>query len=172
MYRGFIALFHANDPKTALRDFESAAREGPVRRMYPEGYYLIIWQFFARERDGQWGRLVFRRMQRSWRRAWAMGTIPDGPCRAWRESFAAWPGPVIEMLLRTKTPEAARAAADTGDANLRARRTCEVDFYTGLFRLRGAPAEARALLQRAADNCPPGTLAGLGARLEAGRFGS
>ena len=193
MYRGFIALFHANDPKAALQDFESAVREGLVQRdalrsildgsgpwlshgalMRPNGYHLIIWQFFARERDGQWGRLVLEENSKhlakglGYADVLTMALSPAGMARA----LAGWPGPVIEMLLRTKTPEAVHAAAEAADANLRRRRTCDVDFYTGLFQLKSAPAEARALLQRAADNCPPGTLAGLAARLEVGRFGS
>jgi tetratricopeptide (TPR) repeat protein len=193
MYRGLIALFHANDPKAALQDLENSVREGLVQRdalrrildgagprlssgvlMRPNGYYLIIWQFFARERDGQWGRLVLEENSKHLAKALGYGDLltaalsPADMARA----LAAWPGPIIEMLLRMKTPEALRAAAEAADANLRSRRTCEVDFYTGLFRLKSAPAEARVLLQRAGDNCPPGTLAGLAARLEVGRFGS
>ena len=192
MYRGFIALFHANDPKAALRDFEDAIKEGLIgigtlrgildgsgpwlsigMPMYPDGYELIIWQFFARERDGQWGLSVLEQNVKELTQRlghvdnWYVAS-PAGVAR----TLANWPGPVIEMLLRTKGPAAPRAAAEAADEKLRARRICEADFYTGLFRLKSAPAEARMLLQRAADNCPPGTIAGLGARLEVGRFGS
>jgi hypothetical protein len=77
------------------------------------------------------------------------------------------------MFLGRWTPEAVRAAAEeSADPAVRRRRMCDVDFYTGLFRLKTATAEARALLQRAADNCPPGSLAGVGAKVEVGRFGS
>ena len=77
------------------------------------------------------------------------------------------------MVLRTRTPDAVRAAAEaSADPKVRRRRLCDADFYTGLFRLKAAPAEAQVLLKRAADNCPPGTFAGLAARLELERSGS
>lgn len=193
MYRGFIALFHANDPKTAGAALDSAVRAGVVERgvldsllkddpsawlsstvpMRPNGYHLIAWQFFARERDGQSGREALSENTRSLTRRLGYADVFRvlGPEHVAR-TLAEWPGPVIAMLLGTQTPESVRAGAEVADPNERRRRACDADFYIGLFQLKTAPTEARALLQRAADNCPPGTLAGLAARLEAGRAGS
>lgn len=192
LFRGFVTLFHANDPKAALQDFDSAVKEGLVgigtlrslldgsgpwlsngAPLRPNGHFLLVWQFFARERDGQWGRLVLEENSKRLASKLGYGDVignvaPANVARA----LADWPGPIVEMLLRTKTPEAVRAAAEAAEANARRRQTCEVDFYTGLFQLKSAPADARTLLQRAADDCPPSTFAGLAARLELGRFGS
>ena len=88
-------------------------------------------------------------------------------------SRALWPGRTIDLALGTWTPDALRAevAKAPNKISLR-RRQCDADFYIGLFRLKAAPAEARALLQAAADNCPPDALEGVAAKLELGRLGS
>lgn len=82
-------------------------------------------------------------------------------------SRAAWPGRVIDLFLGTWTPEALRAAsAEATDTVSLRRRQCDADFYLGLLRLKTAPAEARTLLQAAADNCPPDALEGIAAKFE------
>src|ERR1044072_7747765 len=82
-------------------------------------------------------------------------------------SRAVWPGRVIDLFLGTWTPEKLRAAAaDTTDKTSLRRGQCDADFYLGLFRLKTAPAEARTLLQAAADNCPPDALEGVAAKFE------
>ena len=193
MYRGFLALFQANEPAAAAEDLAVALREGFQYRRFrflidglrgtwlsnglpfvPNVYHLIVWQHVARQRAGQDDRAELGENLHEAARALgygdALGVVSS---EAMANSRAAWPGRVIDMFLGTWTPEAVRAAAEEStDPIVRRRRMCEVDFYTGLFRLKAAMAEARALLQRAAENCPPGALAGVAARLEAGRFGS
>ena len=77
--------------------------------MRPNGYHLIIWQFFARERDGQWGRLVLEEKFKAPGEApWVMDISSPRLSRLAgmsRRTLAGWPGPVVEMLLRTKAPE-------------------------------------------------------------------
>ena len=51
-----------------------------------------------------------------------------------------------------------------------ARRKCDVDFYSGLLALNTKSPEARALLERAAANCPANTLESVAAKLELGRI--
>ena len=108
-------------------------------------------------------------------------TGPDGMMRvvtkvseeAQDASRAAWPGRVIDLFLGTWTPEALRkAGAEVTDQTSLRRRRCDVDFYLGLFRLKTAAAEARMLLQAAADNCPPDAIEGAAAKFELGRRGS
>lgn len=189
MYRGFIALFHANDPKTATADFERSLQEGLFQQgtlrglldgtgpwlsngvpLFPNVHHLILWQHLARERAGQDD-------YKEWNENLTQLAKALGYSSASRESIeksrTAWPGPIIDMFLRTRTPYTVRAAAEaSADPKVRRRQICDADFYTGLFRLKAAPAEAQVLLKRAADNCPPGTFAGLGARLELERTGS
>jgi tetratricopeptide (TPR) repeat protein len=193
MYRGFLALFHANDPAAAAEDFAAALREGFQYRRWrflidglrgtwlsngvpfaSNVHHLIVWQHVARQRAGHDDREELSKNLDEAARGLGHGDLLGIVSReAMADSRAAWPGRVIDMFLGTWTPEALRAAAEEStDPTVRRRQICDVDFYTGLFRLKAAMAEARTLLQRAADNCPPGALAGLAARLEAGRFGS
>ena len=189
MYRGFLALFRANDPKAAAENFERSLQEGFAQpgtlrglfdgsgpwlsngvRLYPNVHHLIVWQHVARERTGQDDRKELTENLLRLARRQGYSTASDD---AMAKSRANWPGPIIDMFLRTRTPEAVRAAAEaSADPKVRRQQTCDADFYTGLFRLKSAKAEARALLQRAADNCPPGTFAGVGARLELERAGT
>jgi|GEM_PF-6148254 len=197
MYRGFLALFHANDPKAAAQDFAAALLEGFSYREFrgmmasagfgaeegpwlsaavpfvPNVHYLIVWQHVARERAGQDDSEELGKNLKQLAGALGYGDALDIVSKeAVIKSRASWPGRVIDMFLGTWTPEALRAAAEEStDPVIRRRRTCDVDFYTGLFRLKTASSEARALLGRAAENCPPGALAGVAAKFELGRVG-
>jgi ferredoxin len=86
-------------------------------------------------------------------------------------ALTKWPGPVIDLFLGLKTPEQLDAMATAAtDAFTPARRKCDADFYSGLLALNAKSPEARALLQRAAENCPAGALEGVAAKLELGRI--
>src|SRR5205814_9851642 len=57
--------------------------------------------------------------------------------------MAKWPGPVIKLFLGELTTEAALAAADHADAEIKRSQGCEVNFYTGeIALLGGAKPEA------------------------------
>ena len=147
----------------------------------PYVYNAIIWQHLARERAGQDDREELQETLKTLgAETWTgapirLGTGPDGMMRiahklseeAQDASRAAWPGRVIDLFLGTWTPEALRAASAEATDKIASRRLqCDADFYLGLFRLKTAPAEARTLLQAAADNCPPDALEGVAAKFE------
>jgi tetratricopeptide (TPR) repeat protein len=152
----------------------------------PYAYNTIVWQHLARERAGQDDREEMKATletlgKETWGTGLRMITAPDGKTRlvhgltpeAQDASRVPWPGRTIDLFLGTWTPEALRAeVVKATDKTSQRRRQCDADLYIGLFRLKSAPAEARTLLQAAADNCPPDALEGVAARLELGRLGS
>jgi tetratricopeptide (TPR) repeat protein len=198
MYRGFLLLFHTNDPAAAAQDFAGALQEGFKYREFrgmmaaagyaagggpwlsggvpfvPNIYHLILWQHLARERAGEDdGQELDENLKKAARALGYADMLLIPSKEAITKSREIWPGRVIDMFLGTWTPEAVRAVAEEStDPAVRRRRTCDAEFYAGLFRLKGARAEARALLHRATENCPPGALSGVAAKLALGRFGS
>jgi rhomboid protease GluP len=76
-----------------------------------------------------------------------------------------WPGPVIELLLGSRTAEATLAAAITP------AQQCEAQFYVGEWKLlHGDKAGAAAAWQVAMDSCPRGFVERKGARAELKRL--
>jgi tetratricopeptide (TPR) repeat protein len=195
-FSGFLALFHDNDPRRAAAIFQKALAEGFKYRDYrvmmddafpgdpgpwlsyglpftPHIYQMIVWQHVARQRAGDDDRSEFQENLRLLGAALKGSDLFTGAVSAQNmlASRLAWPGPVIDLFLGVKTPEqlAAMATAAT-DAFTPERRTCDVDFYSSLFALNTKPPEARALLERAAKNCPANALEGVAAKLELGRI--
>jgi tetratricopeptide (TPR) repeat protein len=67
---------------------------------------------------------------------------------------AAWPGPAIKLVLGTATPDAVLAAAKDPDPDAQAAKTCEADFFAGVWQnLHGDAAEGRRLLGEAVQLC-------------------
>jgi lipoprotein NlpI len=91
-----------------------------------------------------------------------------------RRALAPWPGAIFALYLGKSTPEAVRAAAEREtDPALRAKRTCDADFYLGEYQLeKGAADEARRLFQSAADGCPASAREAAFARFELNRLGA
>jgi lipoprotein NlpI len=72
-----------------------------------------------------------------------------------------WPWPVVALFLGSMNPLETRAAA------LSAGDSCEADFYIGAYQIeKGAPANARPLLQSAIDRCPRNFIEYPAAKLE------
>jgi tetratricopeptide (TPR) repeat protein len=195
-FSGFAALFHDNDPRRAATIFQKALTEGFRQREYrammndafpgdpgpwlgygllfkPHIYQLIVWQHVARQRAGDDDRSEFQDSLRQLGAALKGADLLTGAVSAQNmtASRVEWPGPVIDLFLGLKTPEqlAAIATAAT-DAFTPARRKCDVDFYSGLLALNTKSPEARAMLERAAANCPANALEGVAAKLELGRM--
>jgi lipoprotein NlpI len=157
----------------------------------PDGYYLFLWTHVARLRAGQddrtemaelvhelaqpiWRDLYFKRMsetlnERAPDLQKASRTVEE---EAQARSLVPWPGAIFGLFQGKTTPEAVRAAADTtGDAERR-QRTCDADFYIGIYRLQnGDRAAARAFLQSAADGCAPDKMEARLAATELARLG-
>jgi rhomboid protease GluP len=76
-----------------------------------------------------------------------------------------WPIPVIELLLGSRTAEAAFAAARTP------AQQCEAQFYVGEWKLlRGDKVGAAAAWQAAMDSCPRSFIERKGANAELKRL--
>jgi tetratricopeptide (TPR) repeat protein len=161
------AYLSAGDPRRALNDFEyrvhlepknanayveraiaeiyaakSAAAVEDLRtalRLQPTGHYALLWlhiaQLRADQRNDEEVRDAAEKLDRT-----------------------TWPWPVIELLLGSSSPEAARARAQSADnAATRQERECEADFYIGVeLRENGGRDEARRLFEEAVDICPKG----------------
>jgi tetratricopeptide (TPR) repeat protein len=198
-YSGFLALFHDNDPPRAAAIFQKALTEGfkyrdtraMLDRAFPRGgdpglwlsydlpftpaiYQMLVWQHVARQRAGDDDGSEFQDNLRQ------LGDAPRRRPHLLLHALSAeditaarveWPGPVIDLFLGLKTPEQLDAlAAAAADAVTAARRKCDVDFYSGLLALNTKAPEARALLERAAANCPANALESVAAKLELGRI--
>lgn len=124
------ALFMRGRLHFDQKDF-AAAGSDLVRAVYNQaGPYAMLWLFLARSRLGQDGRseLAF----------WA-NTVPKN----------AWPFPLIELFLDRRNGQSVAQVASTTE------RRCEADFYVGERLIAAkADAQARRLLQRAAETCP------------------
>jgi tetratricopeptide (TPR) repeat protein len=136
--RGYLH-FYAGDFAAASDDL---AR---VLAAEPDDTYAMIWGYLAAARAGAAD--AGRRLR------------PGAP------AGSEWPGPVIALLLGTRTAEAALAAASTP------AQTCEAQFYVGEWKLLHADkTAAAAALQAAADSCPRSFIERKGARAELKRL--
>ncbi|HEX4295930.1 MAG TPA: tetratricopeptide repeat protein [Rhizomicrobium sp.] len=65
-----------------------------------------------------------------------------------------WPGPLVRLILGTAKPDEVFASAQQGDADARAAKACDADFYVGEWQqLQGNGAEARRLFGEASASC-------------------
>ena len=86
--------------------------------------------------------------------------------------FLDWPGPLLKLFLGTMTPDEVRAAAQAPGRDAR-HRACAADFYlAAYFQEKRRDADARRLLQAAADGCPVWAPERGFARAELKRLGS
>jgi lipoprotein NlpI len=85
---------------------------------------------------------------------------------------AAWPAPVIALMLGKSEPGAVLQAVERGDARQAADRQCEASFYLGEWRLmQGEKGPALRQLEDAARNCRATFAEAAGARAELERLG-
>jgi lipoprotein NlpI len=84
-----------------------------------------------------------------------------------------WPAPVVSLFGGAMSADQILSAAASADSDrTRSERTCEADFFVGFYQASiGAAAEARPLLQSAAQNCPNDFLERPAATLELQRLG-
>jgi lipoprotein NlpI len=138
-HRG-VANFYAGDRSQALADLTQASK------LDPEYAYYALWIDIIDKR----GNAASRLQQ-------AISHI----------DMTKWPAPVIRLLLGQTTPAAVLAAADDPDANTRAGRVCEANFYSGELALQqGAKEEATRLFRLATTGCARDFIEGSAARAE------
>ena len=136
--RGYLH-FYAGDFAAAADDLARVVAAEPVDT------YAMIWSYLAAARAGAAG--------------------AGGRLRPSAASGSEWPAPMIELLLGSRTAEAALAAASTP------AQKCEAQFYVGEWKLLHADkAGAVAALQAAADSCPRTFIERKGARAELKRL--
>jgi tetratricopeptide (TPR) repeat protein len=139
--------FYAERPERAVEQVVTALKIAPS---YP---YAPLWLHVYRMRAGQ-------------------DDAEEFAANAEAVSRAEWPWPVIAFFLGQSDAEALRAAALSPDQpSARNAQVCEVDFFLGIERLvKGAPADARPLLQAALERCPHDYLEYEAAKLELQRL--
>ena len=84
-----------------------------------------------------------------------------------------WPAPVVALYAGAMSADQILSAAASADFDRKRReQTCEADFFVGFYQAGiGAAAEARPLLQAAAQDCPNDFLERPAATLELQRLG-
>ncbi len=144
-----------------------------------DGVYLLLWNHIARvhahQDDTQELAAHLDDLQAPiWRELFTQNLMQNVKPEAERRALAPWPGAIFALYLGKSTPEAVRAAAEREtDPALRAKRTCDADFYLGEYQLeKGAADEARRLFQSAADGCPASAREAAFARFELNRLGT
>jgi lipoprotein NlpI len=128
-------------------EFTAAADDlARVLAAEPDDVYAMLWAYLAAARAGVAG---------------ADGRLKQSPSAG----GGAWPGPVIELLLGSRTTEAALAAASTP------AQQCEAQFYIGEWKLlRGDKDGAAAGWQAAVESCPRSFIERKGAGAELKRL--
>jgi lipoprotein NlpI len=141
------AEFFLRQPAAAANDFAKAFQ---IDASYS---YDVIWLHLARERAGQDDKEEF-----------AANTA--------KISNSAWPWPIIALYQGSSSPLDVRASAQSAnDAQTQGARTCEADFYIGLYQLdKGDQNEAIRDLKLAADECPSGFFERTSAKMELWRL--
>ncbi len=77
-----------------------------------------------------------------------------------------WPGALLDLYAGNKTPERALAAVNDQRGSIKAKQ-CEADFFVGAWWLgHGNAASAKPLLEKAALDCPPYSVAARDAQRE------
>src|SRR4029077_5273952 len=132
-WRRALAKLYANDTAGAADDAAMALK------LKPSEPYYVIWLHVARTRAG--------------------GNDADEiAANAKNIDSGKWPWPIVALFLGSMNPAAVKAApASADEQSTRVGRSCEADFYIGLYRVeKGAQADARPLFQSALDHCPHG----------------
>jgi lipoprotein NlpI len=85
----------------------------------------------------------------------------------------AWPRPIIDLFLGTKSAADVRAAAEAAtDGNARRANLCEADFYVGAYHLlRGERDEAGRRFKAAAEGCLSYSVEGTAAKAQLKNLG-
>ena len=120
--------FHAGNFEAAERDFDTrlAVQQSP---------FDVIWLALARGRQEKDSTAVLE--------AWLA------------RGDTAWPAPIVQFLAGRIDRDALFAAAAAADPAKRAGQECEARFYVGeRLAATGQAAEARALFEKARDECP------------------
>jgi lipoprotein NlpI len=103
----------------------------------PSNAYYVLWLHAARVLAGQDDINEFQANAKA---------VDRGP----------WPGAIVDLYLGTVTPAAAlKLAAAPQDETTRTARTCEANFFVGIYDAgKSGSAAARPLFQAAVDQCP------------------
>ncbi|HUL05436.1 MAG TPA: tetratricopeptide repeat protein [Candidatus Acidoferrum sp.] len=132
-----VANYNLRQLDEAVRDFDVAAT-GPE-----QDYELALWHYFALLRAGD---------------AQRAQTVLDHHAIHGAEPVPRprWPQAVYQYFIgAVDSAEVQIRALNSHDPLIRARQTCEADFYLGEFAaLRGDTAAAKAALTRAMTDCP------------------
>ena len=174
--RALIALFHTGQPAAAAVDLADAIKKGYGHKVtnilldagaeamgvvvpgrgweidfdtpfVPAAYDLVLQAQLARMRAGTADADTFLKDVQD-----LDHQLFPGFFRNMR--FTEWPGPLIKLFLGTMTPDEVRAAATAPGRDAR-HRACAADFYLAAYHQeKRQDADARRLLQAAADGCP------------------
>jgi lipoprotein NlpI len=144
------AEFYAAKSTAAIDDMAAAVKLGAALPNYP---YYVLWLHIVRQRAGTDDREEFA-------------------ANVAKLDQAKWPWPVVALYLGQSNPDALLAAAHASEDPVTLKnQVCEADFYLGEDRLwNNDLAQARPLLQSAADDCRPSFDERAAAKLELARL--
>ena len=133
IYRGrALAKLYADDAAGAADDAATAAK------LDPTDAYSALWLHVARARAGQ-------------------DDADELAANAKALDRGKWPWPVVALFLGSASPDETQEAAAAAAPSEQLDQSCEAYFFIGVYQTeKGAPADARASLQSAADRCPNG----------------
>lgn len=138
-------LFYMSEFARAVAEMEAAYKANT-------NAYIALWLFLARQRGGTTS-------------AEAMLE------RDMAEFKGAWPYPVAVLYAGRTDPESVRVAGTDPDPARRREIRCEVDFFMAHWHvIKGAPDQARPLLQEILKSCPKNILEYEGAVAELRRL--
>ncbi len=125
---------------------------------YPAIYWYVLWRHIARIHAAPADAPVKTDASELNVDGWQNVDVAGVPVRTPLRRRLSWPLPIWLLFVGKATPDAVhRAAENAPGAYERRLRICEADFYTAEFDLaKGAPDDARRLLQSAIDGCPRG----------------
>jgi lipoprotein NlpI len=124
-----VAYLYSGSRAEARADLEMATQ------LMPKDAYVALWRELAE------------------RRANAPSTLAQALSQI---EMAAWPAPVIRLLLGETTPAALLASAKESDPKKSRERLCDANFFIGQLALqKGFKEEAKRAFQIAVRDCPP-----------------
>jgi lipoprotein NlpI len=149
--RDTVAFFHRGLAEFNLGKFGIAATDFAQKLQLSQDGASIILLYLSRARSG----------------------VPDSAARLEADSNAmdeaAWPAPVIAMLLGKSSPAAALKKAADANAGIQKVQMCEAYFYSGEWSLLNKKMDqARDFFDKAVRQCPAGSWAAIAAAVEAG----
>jgi lipoprotein NlpI len=106
-------------------------------KLKPAYPYYAIWLHVARVRTGQ-------------------NDADELAANAAKIDRSQWPWPIVALFLGSMNPdETQKAASSVEQPSTRVARSCEADFFIGIYQIeKGVQADARPLFQSAVDQCP------------------